>query len=74
MFTRMIFENAGLRVGWDGYLRAVRVATRDRGTPTQHERWIINELTIDDVRKLHAGLGDILRDLEDMEEQVMVFV
>ena len=74
MFTKMIFENADLRVGWDEYLRVVRVAARDRGTPTQYERWVINELTIHDVRKLHTGFADILRDLEDMEEQVMVFV
>lgn len=68
MFTNLIFENKDLRIGYDksidGHGR-VLVAARDRSSNFDYERWVIEHLSVDDVRKLRDGLDEILEKIED---------
>lgn len=64
MFTKMIFENEDLRIGYDESLDeqgGILVAARDRGTQTKYERWVIEHLSVDNVRKLRDGLDEFLK-------------
>lgn len=63
MFTKMIFENEDLRIGYDESLDEqgrVLVAARDRGSQTKYERWVIEHLSVDNVRKLRDELNELL--------------
>lgn len=68
MFTNLIFGNRDLRIGYDGSIDKhgrVFVAARDRSSNFDYERWVIEHLSVDDVRKLRDGLDEILEKLED---------
>lgn len=67
MFTNMIFEHNDLRISWDESLDkngVFIVAARDRSSKFDYERWVIEHLSVDDVRKLRDGLDEILEKLE----------
>lgn len=68
MFTNLIFEHDDLRIGYDesiGKNGVFMVAARDRSSKFDYERWVIEHLSVDDVRKLRGGLDVILEKLED---------
>ena len=67
MFTNMIFEHNDLRVAWDESLDkngVFIVAAWDRSSKFDYERWVIEHLSVNDVRKLRDGLDEILEKLE----------
>lgn len=68
MYTNMIFDHNDLRIGWNESLDkngVFIVAARDRSSKFDYERWVIEHLSVDDVRKLRDGLDEILEKLED---------
>ena len=68
MYTNMIFENKDLRIGWDKSIDEhgrVFVAARDRSSNFDYERWVIEHLSVDDVRKMCDGLDEFLKKMED---------
>lgn len=67
MFTNMIFDHNDLRICWDESLDkngVFIVAARDRSSNFDYERWVIEHLSVNDVRKLRDGLDEILKKLE----------
>lgn len=67
MFTNMIFDRNDLRICWDESLDkngVFIVAARDRSSKFDYERWVIEHLSVDNVRKLRDGLDEILEKLE----------
>lgn len=67
MFTNMIFEHNDLRICYDESLDkngVFIVAARDRSSKFDYERWVIEHLSVNDVRKLRDGLDVILEKLE----------
>lgn len=67
MFTNLIFENKDLRIGYDESIDKhgrVMVAARDRSSNFDYERWVIEHLSVDDVRKLRDGVDEFLEKLE----------
>lgn len=68
MFTNMIFEHNDLRICYDKSIDEhgrVMVAARDRSSNFDYERWVIEHLSVDDVRILRDALDVILEKLED---------
>lgn len=68
MFTNLIFGNNDLRIGLDESLDkhwGVMVAARDRSSDFDYERWVIEHLSVDDVRKLRDDLDEFLKKMED---------
>lgn len=68
MFTNLIFEHNDLRVALDESLDkngVFIVAARDRSSKFDYERWVIEHLSINDVRILRDALDVILEKLED---------
>lgn len=68
MFTNMIFDHNDLRICWDESLDkngVFIVAARDRSSKFDYERWVIEHLSVNDVRKLRDGLDEILKKIED---------
>lgn len=67
MYTNMIFDHNDLRFCWNESLDkngVFIVAARDRSSKFDYERWVIEHLSVDDVRKLRDGLDEILEKLE----------
>lgn len=67
MLAKMIFENDDLRIGYDESFdisRRVLVAARDRGTQTKYERWVIEHLSVDNVRILRDRLTELLEEID----------
>ncbi|MFR1874893.1 MAG: hypothetical protein ACLS2Y_08480 [Mediterraneibacter faecis] len=68
MFTNMIFEHNDLRICYDESLdknSTFIVAARDRNSKFDYERWVIEHLSVNDVRILRDALDVILEKLED---------
>ena len=68
MFTNLIFENKDLRICYDKSIDEhgrVLVAARDRSSNFDYERWVIEHLSVDDVRKMCDGLDEFLKKMED---------
>lgn len=68
MFTNMIFDHNDLRICWDESLDkngVFIVAARDRSSKFDYERWVIEHLSVDDVRKLRDDLDEFLKKMED---------
>lgn len=68
MFTNLIFANNDLRIGYDESIDKhgrVLVAARDRSSKFDYERWVIEHLSVDDVRKLRDDLDEFLKKMED---------
>ena len=67
MFTNLIFGNKDLRISYDKSIDEhgrVMVAARDRSSNFDYERWVIEHLSVDDIRKLRDGLDEFLEKLE----------
>ena len=63
---KRIFESENVRVGFDKSIDdcgRILIASKDRGF-TKYDRWIINHLSIDDVRELRDRLDELLKGLE----------
>lgn len=68
MFTNMIFEHNDLRICYDESLDKngiFIVAARDKSSKFDYERWVIEHLSVNDVRILRDALDVILEKLED---------
>lgn len=68
MFTNLIFGNKDLRICYDGSIDKhgrVLVAARDRSSKFDYERWVIEHLSLDDVRELRDDLDEFLKKMED---------
>lgn len=68
MFTNLIFENKDLRISYDKSIDEhgrVMVAARDRSSNFDYERWVIEHLSVDDVRELRDDLDKFLKKMED---------
>lgn len=67
MYTNIVFDHNDLRICWNESLDkngVFIVAARDRSSKFDYERWVIEHLSVDDVRKLRDGLDEILEKLE----------
>ena len=63
---KRIFESENVRVGFDKSIDdcgRILIASKDRGF-TKYDRWIINHLSIDDVRELRDRLDELLKGME----------
>lgn len=59
---KRIFESENIRVGFDKSIDnrgRILIASKDRGF-TKHDRWVINHLSVDDVRELRDRLDELL--------------
>lgn len=61
---KRIFESENIRVGFDKSIDnrgRILIASKDRGF-TKHDRWVINHLSVDDVRELRDRLDELLEE------------
>lgn len=64
---KRIFETENIRVGFDESIddrRRILIASKDRGF-TKYDRWVINHLSIDDIRELRDMLDEVLTESEE---------
>ena len=64
---KRIFETENIRVGFDESIDdhgRILIASKDRGF-TKYDRWVINHLSIDDIRELRDRLDEVLTESED---------
>lgn len=63
---KRIFETENIRVGFDEFLDdsgRILIASKDRGF-TKYDRWVINHLSVDDIRELRDRLDELLEGME----------
>lgn len=64
---KRIFETENIRVGFDESIDdhgRILIASKDRGF-TKYDRWVINHLSIDDIRELRDMLDEVLTESEE---------
>lgn len=64
---KRIFESENVRVGFDEFLDdcdRILIASKDRGF-TKYDRWVINHLSVDDVRELRDRLDELIEGMEE---------
>lgn len=64
---KRIFETENIRVGFDESIDdhgRILVASKDRGF-RKYDRWVINHLSIDDIRELRDRLDEVLTESEE---------
>lgn len=64
---KRIFESENVRVGFDKSIDdcgRIVIASKDRGS-TKYDRWVINHLSIDDIRELIDRLDEVLTESEE---------
>lgn len=64
---KRIFETENIRVGFDESIDdrgRILIASKDRGF-TEYDRWVINHLSIDDIRELRDRLDEALTESEE---------
>ncbi len=64
---KRIFESENVRVGFDKSIDdcgRIVIASKDRGF-TKYDRWVINHLSIDDIRELIDRLDEVLQEMEE---------
>lgn len=64
---KRIFESENVRFGFDESIDnrgRILVASKDRSF-TKYDRWVINHLSIDDIRDLRDKLDDLLWEMEE---------
>ena len=64
---KRIFESENVRVGFDKSIDdcgRILIASKDRGF-TKYDRWVINHLSIDDIRELIDRLDEVLTESEE---------
>lgn len=60
---KRIFKSENFRIGFDKSADnrgRILVASKDRGF-TKYDRWVINHLSIDDIRELRDRLDELLK-------------
>lgn len=63
---KRIFESENVRFGFDEFLDdcgRILVASKDRGF-TKYDRWVINHLSVDDIRELRDRLDELIEGME----------
>lgn len=63
---KRIFESENVRIGFDESVDncgRILVASKDRGF-TKYDRWVINHLSVDDIRELRDRLDEIVGEME----------
>lgn len=64
---KRVFESENIRVGFDESIDdcgRIVIASKDRGF-TKYDRWVINHLSIDDIRELIDRLDEVLQEMEE---------
>ena len=64
---KRIFESENVRVGFDKSIDdcgRIVIASKVRGF-TKYDRWVINHLSIDDIRELIDRLDEVLQEMEE---------
>lgn len=64
---KRVFESENIRVGFDEFMdnhERIVVASKDRGF-TKYDRWVINHLSVDDIRELRDRLDELLNGMEE---------
>lgn len=64
---KRIFESENVRIGFDEFLDdcdRILVASKDRGF-TKYDRWVINHLSINDIRELRDSLDELIEGMEE---------
>lgn len=64
---KRIFETENIRVGFDESIDdhgSILIASKDRGF-TKYDKWVINHLSIDDIRELRDRLDEVLTESEE---------
>lgn len=64
---KRIFESKNVRFGFDESIDnsgRILVASKDRGF-TKYDRWVINHLSIDDIRELRDRLDELIEGMEE---------
>lgn len=64
---KRIFETENIRVGFDESIDdrgRILIASKDCGF-TEYDRWVINHLSIDDIRELRDRLDEALTESEE---------
>lgn len=64
---KRVFESKNVRVGFEvpvGNKRRIFIASKDRDC-TKCDRWVVNHLSVDDIRELRDGLDELLTELEE---------
>ena len=67
---KRIFESENIRVGFDEFLDdcdRILVASKDRGF-TKYDRWVINHLSVDDIRELRDRLDELIEEMEEIND------
>lgn len=67
---KRIFESKNVRFGFDESIDnrgRILVASKDRGF-TKYDRWVINHLSIDDIRELRDSLNEVLQETEETND------
>ena len=64
---KRIFESENIRIGFDEFLDdcdRILVASKDRGF-REYDRWVINHLSVDDIRELRDKLDELIEGMEE---------
>lgn len=64
---KRIFESENVRIGFDPYGAnhgIILVASKDRGF-REYDRWVINHLSVDDIRELRDKLDELIEGMEE---------
>lgn len=64
---KRVFESENIRVGFDKSIDdrgRILIASKDRGF-TKYDRWVINHLSVDDIRELRDRLNEIIEGMEE---------
>ena len=64
---KRIFESENIRVGFDESIDdrgRILIASKDRGF-TKYDRWVINHLSVDDIRELRDKLDELIEGMEE---------
>lgn len=64
---KRIFESENVRIGFDESADdrgRIRIASKDRGF-TKYDRWVINHLSINDIRELRDRLDELIDGMEE---------
>lgn len=63
---KRIFESENVRFGFDESVDnrgRILIASKDRGF-RKYDRWVINHLSVDDIRELRDKLDELLKGME----------
>lgn len=64
---KRVFESENIRIGFDKSIDdrgRILIASKDRGF-RKYDRWVINHLSVDDIRELRNKLDELLKGMEE---------